>query len=89
VVTNNVIYSTTNIITSISNNHNATFTLYMRGTPGADYYVVSNANLRASMTSWTPVPDSTNKAGGDGKWSCTVSNAGRLYYRVVALNPAP
>ena len=89
VVTNSVIYSTTNIFTSITNNHNGTFTLYMRGTPGAAYYVVTNANLRASMTLWRPVPGSTNNAGGDGKWSCLVSNSAPAYYRPIAVNPAP
>jgi hypothetical protein len=89
VVTNNVIYSHTNRITSITNNHNGTFTLYMVGTPGAAYYVVTNANLRASMTLWTPLEAGNHTAGGDGTWSCTVSNPAPAYYRARAVNPAP
>jgi autotransporter-associated beta strand protein len=89
VVTNNVIYSHTNIITSISNNHNGTFTLNAFGTPGAEYYVVTNVSLSASMTLWTRLEAGNHPAGEDGKWSCTVSNSAPAYYRVQAVNPAP
>jgi autotransporter-associated beta strand protein len=89
VVTNDVIYSHTNIVASIANNHNGTFTLYMVGTPGAEYYVVTNADLRASLTLWTPAEAGNHTAGGDGTWSCTVSNPAPAYYRAKAVNPAP
>jgi hypothetical protein len=86
----NVVYSTTNIITSISNNHNGTFTLNARGTPGAQYYMVTSGSIKASMTNWTALASSTNTASSPGgTWSCTVSGSAPAYYRSVAVNPHP
>jgi hypothetical protein len=90
VVTNNVIYSQTNVVGSIVNNQNGTFTLYMVGTPGAEYYVVASSSITEQMAAWTPVPGSTNTAASpSGAWSCVVSNPAPAYYRPVAVNPAP
>ena len=90
VVTNNVIYSQTNVIASVVNHHNGTYTLNLVGTPGAQYYVVGQRKSQAHMTNWTPVAGSTNTASSpDGTWSCVVSNPAPAYYRPVAVNPAP
>jgi hypothetical protein len=90
VVTNSVVYSHTNIVLSLVNNRNGTFTLNLRGTPGGQYYVVTSGNIKTAMTAWTPVVGSTNTAASsDGTWSCLVSNAAPAYYRPVAVNPAP
>ena len=88
--TDNVVtLSVTNAITSIINNHNGTYTLNLLGTPGAEYYLVTNANLRASMTLWNAVEAGTHTAGSDGKWSATVSSPAPMYFRAKAVNPAP
>jgi len=92
VVTNSVIYSRTNVVQSLVNNRNGTFTLNLRGTPGAQYYLVASpaGNIKAPMASWTPVAGTTNiTADSEGKWSCMVSNPAPAYYRPVAVNPAP
>jgi hypothetical protein len=90
VVTNSVIYSTTNSVGSFVNNHDGTYTLCAFGTPGAEYYLVSSQAINAAMNTWTPVVGSTNIAsGGSGQWCCTVSNAAPAYYRPMAVNPAP
>jgi hypothetical protein len=90
VVTSSVIYSQTNSIVSVVNNHNGTFTLNFTGTPGAQYYVVAQSNPNVHMTNWTLVAGSTNTATSpNGTWSCVVSNAAPAYYRAVAVNPAP
>jgi autotransporter-associated beta strand protein len=90
ITNSSVIYSQTNIITSIANNHDGTFTLYFTGTPRAEYYVVTNADLRASLTLWTPLEAGNHTAReGDGNWSCVVSNPAPAYYRAKAVNPAP
>ena len=89
VVTNNVIYSHTNVITSVISHHNGTYTLNLEGTPGAQYYVVYSGTVKAQMTTWAPVVGSTNTASvTDGTWSCVVSNPAPAYYRPVAVNPA-
>ena len=70
VVTNNVIYSQTNIVASVVNHHNGTFTLNLIGTPGAQYYVVASTNINAHMANWTAVVGSTNTASSpSGTWS--------------------
>ncbi len=90
VVTNSVIYSQTNVIVSVVNHHNGTYTLNLDGTPGAQYYVVYSGTVKAQMTTWAPVVGSTNTASpSDGTWSCVVSNPAPAYYRPVAVNPAP
>jgi hypothetical protein len=90
VITNSVVYSTVNQIQSIANNHNGTYTLHLLGTTGAQYYVVQSANIRAPMSAWTPIAGSTNTvANVDGTWTCTVSNSAPVYYRAIAVNPAP
>ena len=91
VVTNNVIYSHTNVVLSIVNHHDTTFTLNFQGTPGAEYYVVYTADIRDHMQVWTPVAGTTNitASPADGTWSCVVSNPAPAYYRAIAVNPAP
>jgi autotransporter-associated beta strand protein len=91
VVTNNVIYSQTNSITSIVNHHDGTFTLNFTGTPGAQYYVVANGSIKAQIVNWIPVAGTTNitATSPSGTWSCVVSNPAPAYYRPVAVNPAP
>jgi hypothetical protein len=87
----NIVYSTTNVVTSVTKGAVAgTFNLNARGTPGAQYYVVSSGNIRTNMTNWTAVVGSTNTASTpSGTWSCVVSNTSPAYYRVRAVNPAP
>jgi hypothetical protein len=85
----NVIYSTTNRVASIVNNHNGNFTVNMIGTPGAQYYLVKSASPKTAMASWTAVAGSTNTAASGGTWSCTVSGSSPAYFRAVAVNPHP
>jgi Bacterial Ig-like domain (group 3) len=90
VTSSGLIYSTTNAVVSLVNNHNGTYTLNLLGTPGAQYYVVTSGNIKAAMATWTPVAGSTNNASSpSGTWSCVVSNPAPAYYRPVAVNPAP
>ncbi len=90
VVTNSVIYSQTNLVLSLVNNRNGTFTLNLRGTPGAQYYLAASGNVKAHMADWIPVAGSTNiTADSEGKWSCLVSNPAPAYYRSIAVKPAP
>ncbi len=90
VVTNSIIYSTTNTILSIVSNNDGTYMLNLQGTPGASYYVVAGTNVTVATSSWTPVTGSTNTAPGpSGLWSLTVSNPPPAFYRSVAVNPAP
>jgi hypothetical protein len=92
VVTNSIIYSTTNIILSIANNNKGTFTLSLLGTPGARYYIVSSPDVALPMSSWTAIGNSTNTASSpEGLWSyqVLVSNDFPAFFRSVAINPAP
>ncbi len=90
VVTDNVIYSQTNVIVSVVNHRDGTYTLNLVGTPGAEYYVLNSGDITAHMPTWTPVAGSTNTASpSDGTWSCVVSNPAPAYYCPVAVNPAP
>jgi autotransporter-associated beta strand protein len=92
VVTNSVIYSTTNIILSIASNNNGTFTLNLLGTPGAQYYIVSSPDVALPMGSWTAIGDSTNTASNpSGLWlyRVVVSNDFPAFFRSVAIHPAP
>jgi hypothetical protein len=92
VVTNSIIYSTTNIILSIANNNNGTFTLSLVGTPGARYYIVSSSDVGLPMSSWTAIGNSTNTASSPaGLWSyhVVVSNDFPAFFRSVAINPGP
>ena len=89
VVTNTIIYSTTNIIASIVNNNDGTFTLSLIGTPGAQYYVVAGTDVTTLTSTWTPVVGSTNTAAvPTGAWSVVVSNAPPVFFRSIAVNPA-
>ncbi len=81
--------SETNVVRSIVNNHNGTFTLHLVGTPEAQYYVEYSGGVKNPMAVWTPVVGSTNTAGSDGTWTCVVSNAPAAYYRGKAVNPGP
>ena len=88
VVYRGVTFSTTNVVLSITNNADGTFTLNCLGTPGAKYYIESTSDLVAP--SWTGLAGSTNAATlPDGLWSLAVSNAAPAFYRSVAINPAP
>jgi hypothetical protein len=92
VVTNSIIYSTTNIILSIANNNNGTFTLRLLGTPGAKYYIVSSQDVALPMSSWAAIGNSTNTASNlNGLWShqVVVSNDLPAFFRSVAIYPAP
>jgi hypothetical protein len=84
----NFVISTSNVVTSISNQNNGKYTVTMRGTPGAQYYLVTSPNIQTVMSSWTPVAGSTNTAASDGTWSCVVSNPATVYYRAKAIHPA-
>jgi hypothetical protein len=91
VVTNLITYSTTNIILSLANNNNGTFTLNLVGTPGAQYYIVSSPDIGLPMSSWTAIGDSTNTAStATGLWSyqVVVRNDLRAFFRSIAINPA-
>jgi len=84
-----VVLSTNNVITSIVNNEDGTFTINAIGTPTALYYVERTADLNQPIT-WTIVPGSTNMAAtGTGNWSFVVTNPPPAYYRSTAVNPAP
>jgi autotransporter-associated beta strand protein len=91
VVTNSIIYSTTNVILSIANNNNGTLTLNLAGTPGAQYYIVSSPDITVPMSSWTILGGSTNTASNpDGLWSHVVGMTNSsTFYRSVAVNPSP
>jgi autotransporter-associated beta strand protein len=90
VVTNSIIYSTTNIILSIANNNDGTFTLNLLGTPGAQYYLVSSPDVSLPLKTWSALTGSTNTATTpNGLWSFIVSNAEPAFYRSAAINPAP
>jgi fibronectin-binding autotransporter adhesin len=83
-------FSTTNIILSITNNGNNTFTINVQGTPGANYYLVSTGAVSASFATWPPVKGSTNTAAiPGGKWSYLATNAAPAYFRSMAVNPGP
>jgi hypothetical protein len=85
VVNSAVVSSTTNVLSSIVDNGNGTFTLNGFGTPRAQYYV----NQSADLVSWTPLSGSTNTASDNGYWSVIVTNnAIQMFYRSVAINPA-
>ena len=86
----NVIYSTTNRLTSVVKNGGGSFTVNALGTPGAQYYMVTSGSITNHMANWTPVAGSTNTASSpNGTWSCVVSNSSPAYYRSVAVNPHP
>lgn len=91
VVTNLITYSTTNIILSIANNNDGTVTLNALGTPGAQYYIISSADVTLPIGSWAILGGSTNTASTpDGLWSqlFTMTNS-TTFFRSVAINPAP
>jgi autotransporter-associated beta strand protein len=87
VVKSGVVLSQTNVIVSITNNEDGTFTLNMIGTPQAAYYLQGAGGVASPI--WTTLAGSTNNAAGNGSWSFTVSNSSPAYYRSVAINPAP
>jgi hypothetical protein len=90
VVTPNVIYGYVNLVQSLTKTGTGIYTLNLLGTPGAQYYVVSSANIKAPMSTWTPVLGGTNTASSpSGTWSIVVSNPAPVYYRSIAVNPAP
>jgi autotransporter-associated beta strand protein len=81
--------SQTNAILGITNKGTNSFTLNLQGTPQVQYYLVFQTNVSQPFSKWQPVPGSTNTAPGpDGRWSFVASNAGPVFYRSVALNPA-
>jgi autotransporter-associated beta strand protein len=84
-----ITYSHTNYLQSITSNGGGSYTISALGTPGASYYLTYSANVQAPLSTWTPVPGSTNIAGGGGALSFTANNTPPAFYDVVAINPAP
>jgi autotransporter-associated beta strand protein len=80
--------SQTNVIASIVNNGDGTFTMNMVGTPQAVYFLQTTADLTPAAA-WTTITGSTNAAPANGAWSFVVSNSPPAYYRSVAVNPSP
>jgi len=89
VVNSAVTLSQTNVILSILNNGDGTYTLNLLGTPQAVYYVAATSDVTQPMSAWTNLIGSTNTAPANGQWSFAVSNAAPAYYRSIAVNPAP
>ncbi len=91
VVPGAVVYSQTNVVASMVDNGNGTFTLSFIGTPQAQYYVVTTTDPAALIPVWQAVPNSTNTAPApDGAWSITVTNdSTQRFYRSAAVNPCP
>jgi hypothetical protein len=83
--------SLTNAIVGIALNPDGSFTFTLRGTPGAQYYLVTTSDLTQPASSWAALSGSTNTAPSPGGlWSLTVSNAApQRFYRSVAITPAP
>jgi len=83
--------SLTNMILSVVDNADGTFTLTFAGTPQAQYYVVAHSDLAAPMSSWAPLAGSTNTVTNtSGLWSHTVTNTGaQQFYRSAAVVPSP
>lgn len=79
--------SQTNVILSIANNGDGTFTMNMLGTPQAVYYLQTANDLISAP--WTTIAASTNTAPANGAWSFVVSNSPPAYYRCIAVNPSP
>ena len=90
-VTATAVYSQTNVVSSIVDNTDGTFTLNFVGTPQAQYYVVTSTEPAALMSAWGVLPNSTNTAPSpSGVWSVMVTNdAAQRFYRPAAVNPAP
>jgi hypothetical protein len=78
----------TNVVLSITNNGDGTFTLNFQGTPSTFYYILTTTDITQPFSAWTPLMDSTNISGQDGSWSFVVSNAAPSYYRAVST-PSP
>jgi hypothetical protein len=91
VVQSAVVYSQTNIVASIVDNGDGTFTLNFIGTPQAQYYVVTSTDPWTLMPGWAILPNSTNTAPSpSGVWSVAVTNDTlQRFYRSAAVNPAP
>ena len=83
--------SQTNAIAGIADNKDGTFTLTFRGTPQAQYCVLSSANATVPMTNWVALAGSTNTVtNASGLWQLKVTNAvSRQYYRSTAVAPCP
>jgi hypothetical protein len=81
--------SQTNVLLSIVDNLNGTFTMTFKGTPEAQYYVLSSADIAAPMTGWVPVAGSTNTVTDPGGlWQVTVTNVvPKQFYRSAAVTP--
>ena len=86
-----LVFSQTNVVSSMMDNGNGTFTLNFIGTPQAKYYVVTSGDPLASMSIWDILTDTTNTAPPPaGMWSVTVTNnAAQKFYRAAAVNPGP
>jgi hypothetical protein len=85
-----VVYGQINRILSIVDNGGGTFTLILQGTPGAEYSLVSSADVTALMNTWLAVTGSTQTAPApSGVWTFPVSAVGPQYYRLKATHPAP
>jgi autotransporter-associated beta strand protein len=85
-----VVFGQINRILSIVDNGGGTSTLTLQGTPGAEYSLVSSADVTALMNTWSTVTGSTQLAPApSGVWTFPVSAAGPRYYRLKATNPGP
>ncbi|HOX59828.1 MAG TPA: YDG domain-containing protein [Candidatus Paceibacterota bacterium] len=82
--------SQTNVVVSITDNPDGTFTINFQGTPLAQYYVVAGSDL-TQAAGWAPLSGSTNTvADTNGLWSVTVSNTEpQRFYRSAAVSPCP
>jgi autotransporter-associated beta strand protein len=81
--------SQTNALVSVADNADGTLTLTFVGTPLAEYYVLASPDVAVPMTSWTPVPGSTNTVTNvTGLWLFTVTNTTpQQFYRSTATAP--
>lgn len=84
----NAVAVPTNIVLSITNNGDGTFNLSFQGAPATSYYILTTTNVSDDVSTWIPVPDSTNTSGQDGSWSFAVSNAAPAFYRAMSV-PSP
>jgi autotransporter-associated beta strand protein len=82
--------SGTNTILSIVDTGTNKVLMTMLGTPNAQYYMISNADVSVAAGSWTKVVGSTNTAGPDGKWTFLApSGSGNRNFRSVAIQACP
>jgi hypothetical protein len=81
--------SQTNALLSIVPNGGNSYNINFQGTPGAQYYVLSQTNVAQPIANWKAQPGSTNIIGGSGLWSYTATNPAPAYYRSKAVTTCP